>query len=80
MTNKQLFKRLSSQQNRFINVLGYSFHLSYYNQTKDTEFYSISIHDKYKGVIYKEYFAINYNNLTELLKNLKDFINGLLNN
>lgn len=79
MTNKQLFKILSSQQNRFINVYGYSFHLSYYNQTKDTEFYSISIHDKYEGIIYKDYFGINDTSLNIKLNKLKDFIDDLFN-
>lgn len=78
MTNKQLFKRLSSQQNRFIDIIGYSFHLSYFNQTKDTEFYSISIHDPSHGIIYKNYFHITDKDLTERLQELKQFVDGLL--
>lgn len=79
MTNKQLFKRLSSQQNRFIDVIGYSFHLSYYNYRNDTEFYSISIHDKFQGIIYNKYFHITDEDLTEKLQELKQFIDDLLN-
>lgn len=78
LTNKQLLKRLVSQQNRFIGIVGYSFHLCYYNQTEGIEFYSVSILDKYH-VIYKEYFNISYDNLLELLQNLKQFVNDLLN-
>lgn len=79
MTNKQLFKRLSSQQNRFIDKIGYSFHLSYFNQVEYTEFYSISIHDETHGIIYKEYFHITDKDLTEKLQELKQFIDELFN-
>lgn len=79
MTSKQLFKRLFNQQNRFIDRIGYSFHLSYFNQVKYTEFYSISIHDEIHGVIYKEYFHITDKDLKEKLQELKQFVDDLLN-
>lgn len=79
MTNKQLFKRLSSQQNRFIDKIGYSFHLSYFNQLENRPFYSISIHNKNHNVIYSKYFTIDDNDLTEKLQELKQFIDGLFN-
>lgn len=79
MTNKQLFKRLSSQQNRFIDIIGYSFHLSYYNYKKSTEFYSMSIHDEFRGIIYSNYFHITDEDLTEKLQELKQFVDDLLN-
>ena len=79
MTNKQLFKRLSSQQNRFIDKIGYSFHLSYFNQLETRSFYSISIHNKNHDVIYTKYFAIDNNDLTEKLQKLKQFVDDLFN-
>lgn len=79
MTNKQLFKRLSSQQNRFIDIIGYSFHLSYFNHIENTEFYSISIHDKSHDAVYSNYFHITDEDLTEKLQELKQFVDDLLN-
>lgn len=79
MTNKQLFKRLSSQQNRFIDIIGYSFHLSYFNQIKGNSFYSISIHDGSHGIIHRDYFDINDRDLTEKLQELKQFVDDLFN-
>ena len=82
MTNKQLFKRLSSQQNRLLDVKGYSFYLSYSDALTIDRYFNIYIHDgnKSHNIIYKDYFSTEDLLLNKKLSGLKDFIDGLLNN
>ena len=82
MTNKQLLKRLQYQQNRLLDVKGYSFYLSHSDALTIDRYFTIYIHDANKchTIIYREYFSIEDSSLNKKLSELKDFIDGLLNN
>ena len=81
MTNKQLLKKLQYQQNRLLNVKGYSFYLSYSNGIDINRSFTIYIHDgnKNQDIIYKNHFSIEDTSLNNKLSELKDFIDDLLN-
>lgn len=82
MTDKQLLKRLQYQQNRLLDIKGYSFYLSYSDALTISRYFNIYIHDgnKNHNIIYKDYFSIEDLSLNKKLSVLKDFIDGLLNN
>ena len=82
MTEKQLLKRLQYQQNRLLDIKGYSFYLSYSDALTINRYFNIYIHDANKGhdIIYTDCFSIEDTSLSNKLSKLKDFIDGLLNN
>ena len=82
MTDKQLLKRLQYQQNRLLDISGYSFYLSYSDALTIDRYFNIYIHDgnKSHNIIYKDYFSTKDLLLNKKLSGLKDFIDGLLNN
>lgn len=82
MTEKQLLKRLQYQQNRLLDIKGYSFYLSCSDAFTINRYFTIYIHDANKdhNVIYSDCFGIEDTLLGIKLSKLKDFIDGLLNN
>lgn len=78
MTVKQLYKRLSFIQNKFISTKLGSFDLTYFNSKNDMEFFSIYIHDGSNGVIFHDYYALDYKDLNDRLQKLKKFVDELL--
>lgn len=80
MTVKQLYKRLSFIQNKFISTKLGSFDLTYFNSKNDMEFFSIYIHNGSNGVIFHDYYALDYKDLNDRLQKLKKFVDELLNN
>lgn len=82
MTIKQLLKRLQYQQNRLLDIKGYSFYLSYSDAVSINRYFSIYIHDGNMdhNIIYNEHFSIEDSSLNKKLSELKDFVDGLLNN
>lgn len=82
MTDKQLLKILQSQQNKLLNIKGYSFYLSTHNNEDIEIYFNIWIHDLNNdhNILFNETFAINDALLTIKLIKLRDFIDGLLNN
>ena len=60
MTDKQLLKRLQYQQNRLLDIKGYSFYLSYSDGVNINRYFNIYIHDVNKNheIIYKDSFGI----------------------
>lgn len=82
MTNKQLLKRLQYQQNRLLDIKGYSFYLSYNYSIDIDKYFTIYIHDfsKNHDIIYHENLSKTDALLGIKLSKLKDFIDGLLNN
>lgn len=82
MTNKQLLKTLQCQQNRLLNIKGYSFYLSSTNSKDIGIYFNIWIHnyDKNQEIIFTNSFDIKDSSLSIKLIKLKDFIDGLLNN
>lgn len=82
MTDKQLLKRLQYQQNRLLDIKGYSFYLSLSDSININRYFSIYIHDVNNNhhIIYNDTFGIKDSLLTIKLSKLKDFIDGLLNN
>ena len=82
MTNKQLLKILQCQQNRLLDLKGYSFYLSSINNEDIGTYFNIWIHDYDKNheIIFTNTFDIRDSSLTVKLLKLKDFIDGLLNN
>ena len=82
MTDKQLLKRLQYQQNRLLDIKGYSFYLSYGDGLSINRYFSVYIHNGYKNhdIIYHNTFEIENLALNKKLSELKDFIDGLLNN
>ena len=81
MTEKQLLKRLQYQQNRLLDIKGYSFYLSYSDALTINRYFNIYVHDANKNhnIIYKDCFGIEDALLGIKLSKLKDFIDGLLN-
>ena len=81
MTNKQLLKRLQYQQNRLLDINGYSFYLSCSDVLTINRYFSIYIYDgnKNRDVIYNDTFSIEDTSLSTKLSKLKDFIDELLN-
>lgn len=82
MTDKQLLKRLQYQQNRLLDIKGYSFYLSYSDALTINRYFNIYVHDANNNhrIIYKDTFEIKDSSLNIKLSKLKDFIDGLLNN
>lgn len=82
MTDKQLLKRLQYQQNRLLDIKGYSFYLSCSDDISIDRYFSIYIHDYFKNhnIIYHENFNKTDALLGIKLSKLKDFIDDLLNN
>lgn len=78
MTSKQLYKKLSSQQNRFISTRFGSFDLEYYNKEVIGEFFSIYIHGKSGEVIFHKHYIINDEKLNDKLQELKQFVDAIL--
>lgn len=78
MTLKQLYKRLSFIQNKFISTKLGSFYLAYYNPTDGKEFFSIYIHYKSGEIIFHDYYALDYEDLNDKLQKLKKFVDELL--
>ena len=81
MTDKQLLKRLQYQQNRLLDMSGYSFYLSLSDGISINRYFNIYIHDANNNydIIYKDTFKIKDSSLNIKLSKLKDFIDGLLN-
>ena len=81
MTEKQLLKRLQYQQNRLLDIKGYSFYLACHVLII-TRYFIVFIHDANKNhnVIYKDHFTIKDLSLNKKLSELKDFVDGLFNN
>lgn len=81
MTNKQLLKRLQYQQNRLLDLKGYSFYVSSSNEDIGI-YFNIWIHDcdKNHEIVFTNSFNIKDSSLTIKLIKLRDFIDGLLNN
>lgn len=81
MTNKQLLKRLQYQQNKIINVEGYSFYISQTN-FKAGIYFNARISDCNDNyiVIFHELFYVEDALLGIKLEKLKDIVNDLLNN
>lgn len=82
MTEKQLLKRLQYQQNRLLDTKGYSFYLSCSDSLAINRYFSIYIHNGIENhdIIYNNTFEIKDPLLNKKLSELKDFIDGLLNN
>lgn len=82
MTDKQLLKRLQYQQNRLLDMSGYSFYLACSDKLTIDRYFTIYIHDGNKNheIIYKDIFETEDSSLSIKLSKLKDFIDGLLNN
>ena len=80
MTIKQLYKRLSFIQNKFISTKLGSFYLAYHNPKDSKEFFSIYIHSKYGEIIFHEYYSLDDVDLNDKLQKLKTFVDELLNN
>ena len=82
MTNKQLLKRLQYQQNRLLDIKGYSFYLSLSDGISINRYFNIYIHDinKNHNIIYNDVFEIKDFSLSLKLSRLKDFVDELLNN
>lgn len=78
MTEKQLFKRLSFQQNRFIGLSKYSFHLAYYGNISCNSHFTIYIHGEDHCVIFNDTYDVLINDLNIKLKRLKDFVDELV--
>lgn len=79
MTVKQLYKRLSFIQNKFISAKLGSFDLTYFNSKHDMEFFSIYIHSGSNEIIFHDYYALDYKDLNDRLQKLKKFVDELLN-
>lgn len=81
MTDKQLLKRLQYQQNRLLDVKGYSFYVSSSNEDIGMHF-NVWIHDcnKCYKIVFTDCFDIKDSSLTIKLIKLRDFVDGLLNN
>lgn len=80
MTLKQLYKRLSFIQNKFISTKLGSFSLTYFNPRDDTKFFSIYIQDVSGTIIFHGYYSLDYEDLNDRLQKLKTFVDELLNN
>ena len=82
MTDKQLLKRLQYQQNRLLDIKGYSFYLSLSDGISINRYFNIYIHDVNNNhhIIYNDTFEIKDSSLNTKLNKLKDFIDGLFNN
>lgn len=78
MTEKQLFKRLSIQQNRFIGLSKYSFHLAYFGNINCNSHFVIYIHREDHSIIFNDTYDILTDNLNIKLKALKDFVDELV--
>lgn len=78
MTEKQLFKRLSSQQNRFIGLSKYSFHLTYYGNIGCNSHFTVYIHGEDHNIIFNDMYDVLIDNLNIKLKKLKNFVDGLV--
>lgn len=82
MTDKQLLKILQCQQNRLLNIKGYSFYLSSTNNEDIGIYFNIWIHDcdKNHEIVFTNTFDVRDSLLTIKLIKLKSFIDELLNN
>lgn len=78
MTEKQLFKRLSSQQNRFVGLYKYSFHLTYYGNISCNSHFTVYIHGQDHNVIFSDSYDLLTDNINIKLKRLKDFVDELV--
>lgn len=78
MTVKQLYKRLSFIQNKFISTKLGSFDLTYFNSKNDMEFFSIFIHNGSNEIIFHDYYALYHKDLNDKLQKLKKFVDELL--
>ena len=82
MTDKQLLKRLQYQQNKLLDIKGYSFYLSLSDGIDINRYFTIYIHDISQNhkIIYHQNFGKTDALLGIKLSKLKDFIDDLLNN
>lgn len=78
MTIKQLYKRLSFIQNKFISTKLGSFDLTYFNPKDGKEFFSLYIISGSGKVIFHDYYALDYKDLNDRLQKLKKFVDELL--
>ena len=78
MTEKQLFKRLSFQQNRFIGLSKYSFHLTYYGNISCNSHFTVYIHGQDHNVIFNNSYNLLMDDINIKLKRLKDFVDELV--
>lgn len=78
MTNKQLYKRLTFIQNKFVDIENYSFYLAYHGIV--SKYFTIYIHRAPDHeIIYHISIGIGDKDLYEKLQNLKNFVDELLN-
>ena len=78
MTNKQLYKRLTFIQNKFVDISNYSFYLAYHGII--SKYFTVYIHcAPNHDIIYHNSISINHKDLHEKLQNLKNFVDELLN-
>lgn len=77
MTNKQLYKRLTFIQNKFVDIENYDCHLAYFGIK--LKFFAIYIHRApNNNIIYHTRIAVDDKDLYEKLQNLKTFVDELL--
>lgn len=79
MTNKQLFKALSNQQNRIIGLAGHSFHLTYYGNLECRSHFTVFVHGPDHSIIFNDTYDIEDIDVFNKIKELKYLIDDLLN-
>ena len=78
MTNKQLYKRLTFIQNKFIDISNYTIYLAYHGII--SKYFTIYIHHSPdNSIIYHSRIKLDDIDLNEKLQNLKNFVDELLN-